>query len=231
MDTKLLRKRKEKIKRILKKQQNEYCALMYVLVNNNSLDYVISKMDDINIIPNTTSLVKKGYLSSEEHFLQVLYHVINSINIDFWTVVNKNYITELILKHPKSAKVLLSKKYIGNNSFIPYYQFNIKKTCIYGFCDILKFVYKTETIVDFFKKNNVDIHNFNLKRKKDVENIYNTLVMICMCNYSLFGLYYIFNSEIDPKLRDMCTIQLEMLIERTRKIEDKAREFFAVIRH
>lgn len=229
MDTKLLEKRKEKLKKILNKDQHEYCALMYFLISNNKLDSVIKQMDNINIIPNTTCLVKKGYLTTEEHFLEVLYHVINQINTDFWTVRKKNTIIEYMLTHPNSAKLLLSKKYIGNNDFIPYYQFNIKKVCIYGFCDILKFVYKTKTIVKFFKDNNVDIYNFNLTRKQDVENIYNILVLICMCNYSSYGLYYIFNFNVNPKMRDMCTVQLEMLIEKTEKIKDKARDFLNIL--
>jgi len=225
MDAKLLNKRKTRLKKLLNKNQHEYSPLMYFLINNNKLDIVIDKMDDINIIPNTTCLVKKGYLTTEEHFLEVLYHVINSINTEFWTVRKKNTIIEYMLSHPNSSKLLLSKKYIGNNDFIPYYQHNIKKICIYGFCDILKFVHKTETIVSFFKDNNVDIFNFNLTRKKDVDNIYEILILICMCNYSEYGLYYIFDFNINPKIRNMCTIQLEMLIEKTEKIQDKAREF------
>lgn len=230
MENKILEKRKEKLKQILNKEQNEYCTLMYFLITNNKLDSVIKQMDDINIIPNTTCLVKKGYLTTEEHFIEVLYHVINCINTDFWTVRKKDTIIEYMLIHPKSSKLLLSKKYIGNNDFIPYYQFNIKKICIYGFCDILKFVYKTDTIVNFFKNHNVDICNFNLKRKKDVENIYNILILICMCNYASFGLYYIFNFNVDSRMKDMCTIQLEMLIEKTEKIQDKARDFLKALR-
>ena len=56
MENKILKKRKEKLKQILNKEQNEYCALMYFLITNNKLDSVIKQMDDINIIPNTTCL-------------------------------------------------------------------------------------------------------------------------------------------------------------------------------
>jgi len=225
MDTKTIKIRREKLKKLINKDQNEYSALMYFLISNNKLDLVINQMNDINIIPNTTCIVKKGYLTTEEHFLSVLYHVINIINTDFWIVRKKNNIIEYMLTHPNSSKILLSKKYIGNNDFIPYYLYNIKKLCIYGLCDILKFVYKTGTIIRFFKDNDIDIFNFNLTRKKDVENIYNTLILICICNYSSYGLYYIFNFNVDEKMRDMCTTQLEMLIEKTEKIKDKASEF------
>ena len=50
-----------------------------------------------------------------------------------------------------------------------------------------------------------------------------------MCNYYSYGLYYIFNFNPHPKTRDMCTVQLEMLIEKTEKIKDKAREFLKIL--
>ena len=51
-----------------------------------------------------------------------------------------------------------------------------------------------------------------------------------MCNYASFGLYYIFNFNVDSRMKDMCTIQLEMLIEKTEKIQDKARDFLKALR-
>lgn len=202
---------------------------MYFWLCNGKLDNIICKMDDVKIITNTSSIVKKGYLTSEEHFLEVLYHVINTINIDFGFVKMKNSIMELMIKNPKSYKLLLSKKYIGNNNYIPYYQLNFKKFCLFNFLEILNFVDKTPIIVHFFKSNNIDINNIKLNRKADVENLYSILLLICLCNGTSYGLYYIFEYKPNPKSKDICTIQLEMLIEKTMKIKDKAISFLEAI--
>ena len=66
-----LNERKEEIKEIA---LNNYSngASIYMLVNNNYLDHIINKINDEKTYQNTLSVVKKGYLTGNEQFVDVL---------------------------------------------------------------------------------------------------------------------------------------------------------------
>ena len=70
-----LNERKEEIKEIA---INNYSngASIYTLVNNNYLDHIINKITDEKTYPNTLSFVKKGYLTGNEQFVDVIHSTI-----------------------------------------------------------------------------------------------------------------------------------------------------------
>lgn len=80
-----------------------------------------------------------------------------------------NTFIECILTCNDTLPLLCSKKYIGNNSYIPYYTLEFKKACIINFYRILNSIEKSVIIYNFLKENQIDLNNFNLNDIKDVD--------------------------------------------------------------
>lgn len=86
---------------------------------------------------------KKSYLTSEEQFIEVIEHIISRFNTDFWFLrKNGNTFIECILTRKDILPLLFSKKYIGDNSYIPYYTLEVKKSLYYEFLHNIKFYRK-----------------------------------------------------------------------------------------
>ena len=208
-------KRKKKLLKLLEKDFSEHSALSYLLIRTGKLDNVIKKMNNEITIPNATCLVKKGYLSSEEQFIDVLYHVIRRINVNFWFLTEKNTIIEAILNFDETLPLLLNKNYVGNNDFIPFYNYHTEKACVCNFYKILKFIDRSILIDNFLKDNKINIDKFNLNSEKDVEKLFNLLRLICICNCNSYHLFYIFSDNMNERNKNMYKTQIEILIERT----------------
>lgn len=217
--------RKKTLKKIIEKDYNLNNAIILLLINSKKLDQVIQKINNKVTITNTTCIIKKGYLTSEEQFLDIIHHIINRFNTDFWFLKKYgNYIMEIILCQRETIPLLLTKKYLGDNKYIPYYQLEFQKICIINFYKILKYIDYTEIIYTFLQDYKIDIQNFKLSNIHDVTKLYNTLRLICLCNCNSYGLLYLFDSYINEKTKLMYQIQLENLIEKTYELKDIAQK-------
>lgn len=216
-----LKERKKKIIKLLNIDFNDVNILIYMLIKKNNLDNLISKLDDVNTPTNCTSIVKKGYLTSEEQFLSILYNFIHHINTDFWFMNNYRIsFIKTILSNDEAENLLLTKKYFHDNNNIPYYKYHFHKTTILNFYNIIIKIPQTKIIKCFLKKHNIDdINKININNAEDVEKIYKILKLICICNNDRFALLYLFESKVNDKMIDMLKIQLETLIKRTYKKE------------
>lgn len=217
--------RKRKLRKIIKKDYNLNNAIILLMIDNGKLDQVIQLLNDEITTTNTTCLVKKGYLTSEEQFLEILHHIIYRFNVDFWFLKKYgNYIMESILCSEEAIPLLLTKKYLGDNQYIPYYQIKFKEICIINFYKILKFIDCTEIIYTFLKDYKIDIQNFKLDEIQDVTKLYDALRLICLCNCNTYGLLYLFDPYMNEKTKPMYQIQVEELIKKTYEIKDVAKK-------
>lgn len=222
--------RKRELRKIIRKDYNLNNATILLLINNGKLDHVIQLLDDENTITNTTCLVRKGYLTSEEQFIEILHHIIYRFYVDFWFLKKYgNYIMESILCYEETIPLLLTKKYLGDNQFIPYYQIEFKKICIINFYKILKFINCSEIVYSFLQDYEIDIQNFKLDEIQDVTKLYNALRLICLCNCNSYGLLYLFDPYMNEKTKLMYQTQIEELVEKTYKIKDIATNFLEAI--
>lgn len=222
MDNLKIRKQKliELLNNELKDEIDDINLHMYLLIKNNKLDSLISKLDDSKTITNTTSIVKKGFLTSEEQLLSLLYNLIHYVNKDFWFMKNhRSFFIEAIINSKEAENTLLSKKYFHNNNYLPFYKFHFQKIIINNFYNILKTIPKTEIISNFLKKHKIELDKINSKNHNDVEQIYNLLKLICICNNDRFNLFYILDDKNKNKISDMLITQFELLIEETNKKE------------
>lgn len=98
-----------------------------------------------------------------------------------------------------------------------------------SFYTILNSIERSEVINTFLEDNQIDLDSFNINDIKDVDLLYQTLRLLCLCNCNSFGLLYIFDASIIKENKDMYCWQLEMLIERTYKIKNLAIDFLESI--
>ena len=71
-----LKKKKEKIKKILEEKYTETNIIIYFLLINHKLDNIIASLDDVIVIPEIANTIKKGYLTSEEQFVEMLKYIL-----------------------------------------------------------------------------------------------------------------------------------------------------------
>lgn len=165
-------------------------SMIYQLINDGVLDCVINKIDDRKTKTIVTSLVKKGYLTGNEQFIDILSEYIYNFERWFAPLCNKKAFIGLSLDY-KSPKFLLCKNYWGNNVFIPYYQFNMKQTIIANMYDNIKFIY--DEYKDFFKSIGIS-NRMTLKNGKSVEKLFKFMQELIWCNYDEYALFYAFDN-------------------------------------
>lgn len=221
---KTLPQRKKTLKNVIKKNYSECSTLAYLLIHTGKLDNVIKKLNNKIAITDTNCIIKKGFLTSEEQFVSVLEHIIYRMNTYFWFLTTKNTIIELILNYEETEKLLLSKKYVGNNSYISFYDFYTKRSCVSSFYKLLKSnELNSTTISKFLTSHKIDINTIDIDNEQDIEKLFKILRLICICNYNSYQLFYLFNDKIEAKNKIMYQYQLETLIERTIKRQNQVK--------
>lgn len=185
-----LNDRKTKLKKIAIDNYSIGTSI-YILISKNNLDHIINKITDEKTYTNTRSIIKKGYLTGNEQFIDVLSETISYFNSHFLPLEHKEL-------HFASAvenyipKFLLCKKYWGDNKFIPYYTKNMQKLFVKNFYNNIKYIYTDFEI--FFKSINIT-KKMSLNRTHDLNKIFNFLeeLIWCNCKYNQFSMYYIFS--------------------------------------
>ena len=187
-ELKSLEERKEIICK-LALEQYDIGALIYKYVKEGSLDHIISKITDVKTKTIKTSFVPKGYLTGEEQFVDVLCQFITRFNHYFAPIEHKGMVIQEILAS-QVPKFLLCKNYVGDNNFIPYYQFNMKQCIVNNFYNNIKAIY--DTYSEFFKYFGIT-KNMSLKNEKTVDLLFDLLHEMVWCNYDEYGIFNLFS--------------------------------------
>jgi len=176
-------KKNELIKELdIEKKEYRYKHIIKELINSSAIDDIISKLDDVKTIPDTTCmpLTKKGYLTANEQFILLLENLIYRYNDDFYFLkFNPSFILTQILEDNKYSEYLLCKNYLGDNSFIPYFNDNYKNLICMNFISNIIFLsnYSSE-IKKFVKISKLDTY---IKTKK-IDKIHELLIHLSLCN-------------------------------------------------
>lgn len=209
--------KKKKLEKLILNNYTEINIIIYFLLINHKLDNIIEKLDDKEVTLNQISVVKKGYLTSEEQLLDTLKYIIDCFDNEFWFIkTNRNIIIDCLINSPRAKELIYSKKYIGDNQYIDYFFELFQNIMIDNFKKIL--LYSTIDLQEIFKKNKI-------KNLNDVKNVYRLLKLICLCNCTSYNLIYLFDNHINTTGKDFCLIQLEILFDRTYKLQEDALNF------
>lgn len=212
-----MNKKLEKLEKLILKNYTEINIIIYFLLVNHKLDNIIEKLDEQEVILEQSSVIKKGYLTSEEQLLDTLKYLIDCFDNEFWFIkTNRNIIIDCLIHSPRAKELIYSKKYIGDNQYIDYFFELFQNIMIDNFKKIL--LYSNIDLKELFQKNH--IQNLN-----DEKNIYRFLKLICLCNCTSYNLIYLFDNHINTIGKDFCLMQLEILLNRTYKLQDDALSF------
>lgn len=185
-----LEDRKNKLKDVALNMQ--YCnngGMIYKLINEGVLDNAIKMLDDKSVDLKCSSIVKKGYLTANEQFVDMLNNFIHYLDFDFSVLGSRKVAIIEALFENSTPKFVLCKNYWGDNAYIPYFTFNIRKFIVQGFYENIKILFPVYK--ELFKENGIS-NKLNLKKEKDLEKIYYFLKDILWCNYDYFGNYFLF---------------------------------------
>ncbi len=174
-------------------------AIIYKFLLNSTLDELIGRLNDkkTTCIKSTIcNYSKKGYLTSEEQFLDLLNNFIIRFKTDFYFLgCDDIFILQLVLENHKNEEFLLSKNYWGNNDFIDYYKYNIKKYIITSFYNNLKSIAMvSDKVKKFLKEKDIKMNKVSLRHYDDVCKLYEILRELSISNPSTWSLLFLFNS-------------------------------------
>ncbi len=197
---------------------NSNDAIIYKFLLSSTLDELIGRLNDkkTKCIKSTIcNYTKKGFLTSEEQFLDLLNNFIIRFKTDFYFLgCDDIYILKLVLENRKNDNFFLSKNYWGNNDFIKYYKYNMKKYIVTPFYENLKSIVEVSDKVKYFlKEKGIDMKKVSLRHYDDVNKLYEILRELSASNPSTWSLLFLFDSlkkqilemkdEVDIKHRSM----------------------------
>lgn len=175
------------------------------LINENKIDNLIYR------ITNPKALIyscngNKEYFDANEQFLVLLNNFISYFRTNFYFINTEfDYIIESLLKNsnPTFTKFLLSKNYIGNNDFINYYDYNLKRLITHNFYKNLKLLSKhSEFIKSFFKDKKLNININLINTTNGLERLFIYLKKLCVANVKNINLILLFD-DINVYINDM----------------------------
>lgn len=186
-----LEERKKEIKNIAL-TKGEVGAMIYDLINKGDLDHIITKITDVKTKCFKNEFCEKGYFNGNEQFYSVLEQYIFIFQRYFACISYKQLYISMVLKN-KTPKFLLCKNYWGNNDFIEYYQYNIKKNLVENFYYNIMYLFNYPQFSCFFKEIGIK-KNFSLRNGSHVDIIFEFMHSLVWCNYCEYGLFAIFEN-------------------------------------
>lgn len=210
---KLYLKRKNLLK-IAERNSDEISAFIYILISSKYLDNLILNIGDQKVMTNSKAIHKKGYLTANEQFIDILWHFINTFYNEFWYIgSNKNFIIKMLLANEDITTLLYSKKYWGDNDNINYFKYQIRKAIVNNFLIILRKIDESSLVEEFLKSKSINLDKISLNKPKDTDKLFIALKELCCGSPSEYVTLYLFDNRIDSKVKDQYLIQIERLIE------------------
>ena len=176
-------------------------SIIFDLFNNGYLDKFINNLNDQPIMINYCTFQNKNLLTSEEQFLQIIDNYITFFNKKFTFITLKELIIKLIF-YNNDNKIFHSKKYIGNNKYINYFNKNYILFTIQIFYKNCKKLYthlKSE-----LDSININITEININNIAEANKILDILIDLCITNKNAYDLIYLFK-DIDNAIVNVKT--------------------------
>lgn len=204
--------KKKKLYRAIKKSNLKISnrALILSLLDNDTLDNTIKKIDKSDVKVIKSPLIKKGYLTGYEQFISILDKFI-SYALD---LIYNHELIEIILMNLSDKKILLSKRYVYDAENIEYYQYNFNYLIVYNFFNNLIKLKKDLSIE--LKKINLELDNMNLDNIVDTQklvNIISEIIFINKNNYIISSLFTSISEERYQLFLDWYKFLLHKYIE------------------
>lgn len=186
-----LKNKKENLKYISLNGRYDYDTIVYKILKEDSLDQMIKKIDQV---PVPCDVKPDKLTSSEEQFVQLLDRFVDWFRDDFPTLSSfSEFIIEEIIEtnYNEMEQYLLSKHYLGDNNYIPFFQKSINKIIINNFIANVKYIPVLEELI---KTEGIDIKNYDNVKLDTIIKLEKLLSDIVFCNGSNLLLQMLFRN-------------------------------------
>lgn len=231
----MLETRKDKMLEIVfNGDYNSNDAIIYKFLLSSTLDELIGRLNDkkTKCIKSTIcNYTGKGFLTSEEQFLDLLNNFIVRFKTDFYFLGSyEMLILQLILENGKNDDFLLCKNYWGNNDFIKYFKYNIEKYIVTAFYDNLKSVAEVSDKVKYFlKEKGIKINKISLRHHDDVSKLYKLLRELSVSNHDTWSSLFLFSS-LQKQILEMKD-EIDIMDRSIRLLENYALQYEIAIKN
>lgn len=184
MNNKLRERKEQLLKDVLESDKigTSQNLCIYNLIKNGYLDETIKKLDNKSVKSNVDS---NEIYTANEQFLCLLNRLVNMIADDFIVGSNLNIIAKLILEGCKQEyldEYLLCKYYIGDNSYINFFIYQLARIETNNFYHNIKNYIDTR-INPYLIKEKINIKKLDISDPKHVQEIKKLLKKICLANF------------------------------------------------
>ena len=152
-------------------------AMIYRLIDSDLIDNIIKKLGNRKIRSSIFKLSEKGYLTSEENFINTLSEFIDFFSYSFPTLQRKELFI-LNLLDEVVPPFLMSSYYCGDYMHVKYFNYNMKKLCVTNFYNGIKVVY--DEYRDFFIDKNISTKI--ILTNKNIDNLFKLLQEFVLAN-------------------------------------------------
>lgn len=175
-----INEKKEELKSLSLKEYPNGCMLYYLL-DKGMIDHIVLKLKNNKVKSKYFVLSNKGYLTSEENFINTFMEFIDFFDSSFPTLKNKIiYISDVL--EEKVPNFMINSYYFGDYDYIKYFDYNMKKICVENFYNNIKVVYDEHK--DFFKSHGIS-NKMSLISRKNVDRLFELLQEFVWCCYNL----------------------------------------------
>lgn len=181
---------KERIYNTTLKSKNIDKGDIIALLDTDCLDNIINRITKDKTILNSNSIIKKGYLTGEEQFIDLLSNFIYYFRMMLPTIVHNNMCIYNIFKN-QVPTILLNKDYYHDNKNEEYNK-EFKKLIVRNMYDNIKILYPnfSNKVWKKFKiSDNMDIGN-----DKDVDTLFNFMRLLTWSNINEYAILYLFDN-------------------------------------
>lgn len=183
------KKRKEELLELSLKRTEYNGGRMYGIIKSGDIDKIIDKINDEITPAMKSSFCRKGYLTANEQFLDVLSNFIYYVDSNLNPLTHKDLHIRNMLNY-FVPEFLICKKYWGDNNFIPYFQHNMKYTMVFNMYENIKFIYDS---FDVKMWNKLKITKaMDLNNEDDLNILFRFLQIMVWSNADDFSVLYLF---------------------------------------
>ena len=153
---------KERIYNTTLKSKNIDKGDIIALLDTDCLDNIINRITKDKTILNCNSIIKKGYLTGEEQFIDLLSNFIYYFRMMLPTIVHNNMCIYNIFKNQEPT-ILLNKDYYHDNKNEEYNK-EFKKLIVRNMYENIKILYANKSSSEI--ENELNELRFNVEKKE-----------------------------------------------------------------
>lgn len=172
---------------------NNSAFIYELLLYNNCLINILNEVDDkpvaCNVNPNIV-------VTAEQQVICLLNRMINRFDSQFPFLHGyRKWLFTQFLGYEETRQYLLSKHYLGDNSYIKFFEDSINRIFVRNFYRNLEFI--MDDFIDIFKERKINYKKLSLNRTTHLRQLVDLLSDFTYCYHDNINIIFLFESIED----------------------------------